>query len=188
MMVFEQKQALRREMRAALAALSPAARAERSAQACAALIALPAFCSAQMVLAYKAMPTECDPAAAARAALGAGKRVAYPLCLPGNRLALYEPLSDNSFAVGKYGILEPVPERCRAVRPGEIDFAIIPGVAFGRDRTRLGHGAGYYDRLLEELPGVKAGLAFDIQLFDAVPVGGLDVKMDIIATNLGIIA
>lgn len=187
MTLSEEKQALRRDMRARLRALSPAECISRSAGACAQLQALPAFQNAAVLLAYCAMPGECDPAAAVDAARAAGKRVAFPLCLAENRLALYEPVLPDALLPGKYGILEPVPARCRRVAPGEVDFAIIPGLAFGRDCSRLGRGAGYYDRLLPEIPGVKAGLAFDFQIVTAVPCGKWDAKMDLIAENNGII-
>lgn len=182
----EEKQALRRAMRICLAELSPEEREMRSAEACARIIAHPAFQSAGMLFAYCAMPQECDPAPAVSAARAAGKRVAFPLCLPENRLAFYEPLAPDAFAPGKHGILEPVPARCRRAAPEEAGFAIIPGVAFGRDCSRLGHGAGYYDRFLPQLSCVKAGLAFDFQVFGTVPHGEWDVKLDFIAENNGI--
>ena len=83
--------------------------------------------------------------------------------------------------------LEPVPDRCRAVLPAEIACAVRPGVAVGRDCSRLGQGAGYYDRLLPELSCPKAGLAFDFQVLERVPCEEWDVKMDLIAENNGII-
>ncbi len=187
MTLAEQKQALRKAMRARLAALRQEERQALSAAACAELTAAPAFLRAEVILAYQAMPQECDPAAAVAAALRAGKRVAYPLCLPGNRLALYEPLSPDSLQPGKYGITEPVPALCRRISPDEVGFAVIPGIAFGRDCSRLGRGAGYYDRLLPELRCMKAGFCFGFQVEDAVPAGELDVKMDTIVSNLGII-
>ena len=187
MRLMEEKQAVRRAVRTRLHAQPPAERALRSADACAQIIAHPAFQRAAVLLAYCAMPQECDPAPAVLAARAAGKRIAFPLCLPGNRLALYEPLAPDALAPGKYGILEPVPDRCRAVFPAEIEFAVIPGVAFGRDCSRLGQGAGYYDRLLPELSCPTAGLAFDFQVLERVPREEWDVKMDLIAENNGII-
>ena len=183
----EEKQVLRRMMRARLAEQDPEERAMRSSEACSHLIAHPAFARAGLLLAYCATPQECDPKQAVEAARAAGKRVAFPLCLPGNQLALYEPLTSDALVPGKYGIFEPVPARSRHIAPEEVEFAIIPGMAFGRDCTRLGHGAGYYDRLLPRLSCLKAGLAFDFQVFGTVPQGEWDSKMDLIAENNGII-
>ena len=65
MRLMEEKQAVRRAVRARLHAQPPAERALRSADACAQLIAHPAFQRAAVLLAYCAMPQECDRPASA---------------------------------------------------------------------------------------------------------------------------
>lgn len=54
---------------------------------------------------------------------------------------------DSVLQPGKYGI--PVPVSPFAVRP---DVILIPCLGFNRDGTRLGYGAGWYDRTLDRLP------------------------------------
>jgi 5-formyltetrahydrofolate cyclo-ligase len=63
---------------------------------------------------------------------------------------------------------------------GVLDLAIIPGVAFDRNRNRLGRGKGYYDRFLENYKCFKIGICFDFQLFEDLPANKYDKKMDLI--------
>jgi 5-formyltetrahydrofolate cyclo-ligase len=47
---------------------------------------------------------------------------------------------------------------------------------------RLGRGAGYYDRILEKVPGFTCGIAFDEQISGELPVEPHDVLVDCILT------
>lgn len=65
----------------------------------------------------------------------------------------------------------------------KIDLIITPGVAFDKERNRLGRGKAYYDKLLKTTKAVKVGVCFDFQLLDSVPVDEHDVKMDYVLTD-----
>ncbi len=181
------KQTFRKEVKARLSSLPLRERQARSRAAAELLLGLPAFRDARCILGYMAMETECDPAFALAAAKEMRKRIVYPKCLPERQLGLYLPLSEDALTPGAYGILEPEPSRCEEIAAEEIDLIILPGLAFGKDMTRLGRGAGYYDRLLSRIRAVKVGFAFDVQLFDTVPVEKWDEKADAVVTNRGII-
>jgi 5-formyltetrahydrofolate cyclo-ligase len=94
--------------------------------------------------------------------------------------------------VGMYKILEPKAELrtvpAKRVDVKEIDLVMVPGVAFDRTGARMGHGKGYYDKLLEharpETPLVA--LAFECQLFPEIPTQSHDVFMDKIITEANI--
>jgi len=67
----------------------------------------------------------------------------------------------------------------------ELDLVMVPGVAFDRRGARMGHGKGYYDKLLQHArPDTPlVALAFECQLFPEVPVAGHDIFMDKIITE-----
>jgi 5-formyltetrahydrofolate cyclo-ligase len=70
----------------------------------------------------------------------------------------------------------------------EPDVILVPVVAFDRMGTRLGHGAGYYDRALS---GIHArgrrpplvGLAFSVQEVPRIPHEPHDIRLDWIVTE-----
>jgi len=61
---------------------------------------------------------------------------------------------------------------------GEIELAIIPGMAFDSAGHRLGRGKGYYDRLLPNLKTAKlTGICFPFQLLEEVPAEAHDISV-----------
>ncbi len=179
----EQKNLLRRRMRGILRGLDAEDMAGQSAAVCKKVTGLPEFASASLVLCYRALARECDPFGIAACAAASGKRVAYPLCMADGSLQLLVPYDESAFLCGKFGISEPDPARSTQVRMADVDFAVIPGVAFDSRCRRMGHGAGYYDRLLENTGAVLVGIAFDEQILPEVPCGELDVRMDYVVSK-----
>ena len=86
---------------------------------------------------------------------------------------------------GVWGIREPDPARCREASIEEIDFILVPGVAFDASGGRLGYGGGFYDRLLGHArPGVpKVAGAFSLQVVAAVPVEDHDCRVTTLVTE-----
>lgn len=70
-----------------------------------------------------------------------------------------------------------------------IDVILVPGLAFDRLGGRLGYGGGYYDRFFEKLESVgkmkplTLAPAFEVQLFDAVPMEEHDFRLDAVVTE-----
>jgi|SRR3989344_5670337 len=71
---------------------------------------------------------------------------------------------------------------------GDIDLAIVPGIAFDRRGVRLGYGKGVYDRLLASSGATRIGLAYDFQIVDELPQEAHDLICDIVVTEERIIA
>ena len=186
----ERLAAAKRELRRAASAARDAVRnrAAAATAACAHLSALAPYRSAAVVLWYVSMPSELATPPAIEAALAEGKRVAVPWC-EGDDLGLWRLKSVSELEPGTWGIPEPPPSRReepeRLVAPQAIDLVVVPGLAFDRRGRRLGHGKGYYDRLLARSSAVRAGLCYEAQVFPEVPAGPRDAVMDWLVTERG---
>lgn len=117
-----------------------------------------------------------------------GKTLVVPYCIE-DRLGLFRLESLEELAQGYFGLWEPRPELRgdpeRQVAPTALDLILVPGVAFDPQGGRLGHGRGYYDRLLAQVrpDAVLVGLAFECQIVPAVPCQTHDVAMDLVLTE-----
>lgn len=146
------------------------------------LLALPEIARARVVLAYGASAEELDPAPAVERLRSRGVSVVYPRVSEAGRLALHVVADDAALKPGAFGIREPAPD-APAIEPARIDAVIVPGVAFDTACGRVGHGGGYYDRLLATLEGAfTVGYAFDEQVLDTVPLEGHDIRLDALVT------
>ena len=124
------------------------------------LLQLPEYRQAEVVLGYMNFGTEFSSERWVARVLAEGKRLFLPkVNHHTNQLDLYRVDDlENQLAAGLWGIREPVVERCeRLNNPNEIEFALLPGVAFSRNGARLGYGKGYYDKLLMKLLAIQLG-------------------------------
>ena len=138
---------------------------------------MPEFVGAKCVFAYAAMSDEVQTMAFIRKWVGR-KRIVLPV-VKGNDLELREFIADEKLIQSEsFGILEP--HGGPLVDLGDIDFAIIPGIAFDRNNNRMGRGKGYYDILLNRALFYKTGVCFDFQLVESVPIDDFDEKMDMV--------
>ncbi len=69
--------------------------------------------------------------------------------------------------------------------PETIDLILVPGLAFSKDRHRLGRGGGFFDRLLagRAANAFKLAICFSFQVVDRVPTDAHDVVMDVVVTD-----
>lgn len=79
--------------------------------------------------------------------------------------------------------------------PETFDLILVPGLAFTPNLSRLGRGAGYYDRWLDTgsrgsqatVRPFRLGVCFDTQIAQFLPTEPHDVQMDAIATECRLI-
>lgn len=156
---------------------------------CEKFVALPEYARAKTVMFYVDVRTEVRTRDYLATALTHEKAIVVPWCNATGELELFRLESMEDLAIGMYKILEPrvelraLPERQVAVEA--LDLIMVPGVAFTRSGARMGHGKGYYDKLLEHArPDVPlVALAFECQLFPEIPTQPHDVFMDKIITE-----
>ncbi|WP_233164403.1 5-formyltetrahydrofolate cyclo-ligase [Chromobacterium sp. ASV23] len=184
------KQALRRRIRRARMALSPAYRAA-SARAIA-RHASRLLKRGKRVGGYLASGSELDLSELLNAALWRNGQVYLPQIPRRGRRLWFTRLgaADRWYLHPRYRILEYAGQRLRAER---LDVIFVPLLAVDRDGYRMGQGGGFYDTTLafrrrHRLSGrpLLVGVAFDCQLVDAVPREAWDVRLDYLLTESGL--
>jgi 5-formyltetrahydrofolate cyclo-ligase len=155
-------------------------------------LALPDYAAAQTVMFYIDVRAEVRTRHSLPEALSSGKKIVVPWCNDQGELELFHLTSMDELAVGMYKILEPKPELRqlpdKQVRAEDLDVVMVPGVAFDRRGGRMGHGKGYYDKLLQHArsDAPLVALAFECQLFPEIPVAPHDIFMDKIITEAAV--
>lgn len=182
------KSTLRQAVLAQRAQLSDAQRTIANAAITQRLRDFPDYQQARTVLAYMNFGTEYSTETWVRDILSEGKKLALPRVNPATKqLELYWVNDlENQLAAGAWGILEPIVARCeRLEHLNEVEFALLPGVAFTREGARLGYGGGFYDKLLARFtyrPTLVAA-AFALQIVAELPQEVTDVKVEWLITE-----
>jgi 5-formyltetrahydrofolate cyclo-ligase len=149
------------------------------------LLAEPAVQRARRIALYAALPDEVPSRPLFDALRGLRESLLFPR-VQDARALVFASVSDwSALRPGRYGVLEP-PDSAAAIEPGEGDLVLVPGVAFDRAGNRLGRGQGYYDRAFPRTaarPPLLMGVAYAIQLLDAVPHAAADRRMDAVLTE-----
>ena len=183
----DERGALRRAMRECRRALPAPARLAAADALAARLLALPFAPQSGFAAGYWAMDGEI---ALHAWQLGLPRAVHY--CLPvlddddTLRFAPWrpgEPLVENRF-----GIPEPDVDASTRLRPDQLDFVVVPLVAFDARGQRLGMGGGWYDRSFAFRRAQAAtprlvGAAFAVQQAGAIPTAPWDVPLDAVCTE-----
>ncbi len=181
------KKALRESVIARRDALDVPQRREHSARILERLLLLPEYREASVVAAYASFGSEFDTSGFLGNVLSAGKQLLLPRINKAERRLELRQVNDlqSELVAGVWGIREP-DGHC-PLRPGaDVDFILVPGVAFTAKGERLGYGGGYYDRLLTGVrpQTCRAAGAFSLQIVDDLPTGEHDQRVHLIVTEL----
>lgn len=167
---------------------------ELSKQICATFMTLPEYEAARTIMFYVDARSEVRTRNSLQDALNTHKKIVVPWCNPQQELELFHLEDMSELALGMYKILEPKPELRhlpqKIVQPEHLDLVMVPGVAFDRRGARMGHGFGYYDKLLSRVRGEapRIALAFECQFFDEIPVQEHDMFMHKIVTEKQVVS
>jgi 5-formyltetrahydrofolate cyclo-ligase len=181
-----EKSELRARMRALRAAVPPDERLRLARAVEGHVFALPEMQAARTVLLFYSFGSEVETSGMAERVHGEGKRLLLPY-LEAERMEAAEVLPDDELVTSSYGPREPA--RRVAVDPADVDVVIAPGLAFDREGYRLGYGGGHYDRYLSRMGtrALRIGIGFAGQLVDRVPREPADERLDLVATDAGIL-
>lgn len=179
------KNAIRQQILAARARLSPQERQVKSESVGRRLFDLPEFCKSRTVLFFVGFGTEVSTISMIERAVEQGKTVVAPrVCEDSDHLELRQVSNPaKELSEGAMGILEPK-RACPEVPLGRIDLIIVPAVAWDSEGYRVGYGGGFYDRLLARNEnGITVGLGFECQIVQQVPRAQHDLGVDMLITE-----
>ncbi|MDD3224149.1 MAG: 5-formyltetrahydrofolate cyclo-ligase [Clostridium sp.] len=144
------------------------------------------FIKSKFIFTYVSFENEVYTHSIIKKALSQGKRICVPKIISKKSgMVACEIKSMQELVEGKYGILEPISDNNK-IDSKDIDFALIPGLAFDKDGYRIGYGGGFYDRFLASADFYKMGLSYEFQFMNNVPKEDFDEKIDGMITEKGI--
>ena len=191
MVINDRKQELRQKLLSHLLSLTKNEIKRRSNNVEENLSNLPIYKGAKKVMAYYPLRGEVDVLKMIRKDL-TEKQFCFPVMdLKTKSIRAFRVKNlDEDFVSGPYGVMEPDVRKTEEMDIKEIDMVIVPGLGFDYQKNRLGRGAGFYDRFLENLaPSIKkVGIAFECQLLENLPIHlPTDQKVDIVVSEKDII-
>ncbi|KAK0495967.1 5-formyltetrahydrofolate cyclo-ligase [Armillaria luteobubalina] len=200
-----EKRAMRKALSSTLKNISPAVIEEQSKAVADRVLAFDAFRESKTISCYLSMPTmELDTSTLVQEIVRSNKTLYVPKISPDGRMDFLEIHGADdikSLSSGLWGIREPgstwngIPRRnALDAVCDKLDMILVPGVAFDRTLSRLGHGKGYYDKYISEYEAsgrprpLLVALALEEQVVDSIlPVDDHDQKMDMIVTPMEVI-
>lgn len=150
------------------------------------ILACDAYRKAKCIMGYLAFGNELSIDLVLSQALADGKIVAVPHIISSVDMISVHLRNMDDFDLDRYGIRSI---RCpfEKVLPQTLDLILVPGVAFGIDGSRLGMGAGYYDRFLPQADkALFMGIAYDQLIQSQLPADNYDIFMQCLASESGI--
>lgn len=189
----DRRRSLREKLRNRRAAIPVETAAAAATAACGWLASSAEFRNAQNVAGYIAVRSELDPRPLLDLALGGGKSVFLPRITGAGAMVFVPWHSDSVMIPNRFGIPEPETGGEEIASNDTLDLVIVPLIGFDTDGTRLGTGAGYYDRAFAYKRGsphrrpVLAGYAYALQQCNTLEAAEWDVPLDLVATEEGII-
>lgn len=184
----EQKEVLRKKMKASLNRMKHDEYNELSKQIANGLFDTDEWKNAEIIGITISRGKEIDTSYIIRKAWEVGKQIAIPKCLPKTKGMDFRIFSDyKELEIVYYGLQEPKVEETNSVLPNQIDLLIVPGLIYDERGYRIGFGGGYFDRYLSTYPNETITLAFDLQVVKEIPNEAFDLPVQKIITDKKVI-
>lgn len=178
----QSKEDVRKTMKNRLSAVSAAQAAAWSDAVCARLLVLPQYQRASRFMAFLNMKGEVSLDAFLIQALREGKEVYVPHCVDNGQMEAVQLTSLQDVEQGMYGIRVPK-AGSHCIAPEQLEWILVPGLAFDAEGHRLGRGAGFYDRYLQRAQqAAVTAVAWDIQIIPHVPTEAHDYRVPAVLT------
>ena len=188
---------LRAEQRARRRALSAQDRSSASRQFARILRRSNLLRPGRHLAVYVAHDGEADPSAIVRLARRNGCKLYLPAIADyrHRRMEFRRYARDTRLRPNRYGIPEPERSAASRIAARHLDLVLLPLVAVDARGTRLGTGAGFYDRCLQHLRAGRRwrrpkliGLAYEFQRVDQLAAQAWDVPLDALLTEKNLYA
>ena len=183
MTVTEQKKALRRELLALRQAIPEPEKAAADKALCDCIAAHQAFLNADLLLVFSTVRGEPELRPLYEHALALGKALAFPVCV-GQEMTFHTVSALDVLCPGRFGILTP-PQDAPLAHPTARTLCLMPGLAAGKDGSRLGYGGGFYDRFLDTFGGITLFPIYERLVLSTLPVEGTDHRVAHLVTEKG---
>jgi len=186
---------IRRQLRGARRSLDPGVQIHHAEEVVRTIVSSTVLLRGAVCAAYLAhIPEgELDTEALISRLLSMGKTVGCPVVGPANTMDFYRLTPSTLLIRNRYGMLEPSTRGVGAgtyLNPLSLSVMFLPVVGFDDAGTRLGMGAGYYDRYLGRLTQTMrpllVGLAHELQrAHNLLPRQPWDIPLDAVVTEAG---
>lgn len=188
------RQQLRRQLRAARRALTPAQQRQAAHGLYRQLAQHPLFRRARHIALYLPNDGEIDPRPLLLEAQRRGKQTYLPVLSdwPRTKMVFQQVRRGEKLRPNRFGIPEPRIQRARQRTIWALDLILLPLVGFDGEGGRLGMGGGFYDRSLAyrarravwQAP-VLLGLAHECQKVERLAQASWDVPLQGTVTDRG---
>lgn len=179
------KQQLRKELKSLRNQLSTAQVEAWSQKICTNILTAPQYSQADVIFGYLAFGNEPNIDAVLQQALLDGKTVCVPQILSATEICALQLSSFDDLQAGPYGIRSV--GAGNVIAPQQLELVLVPGVGFAPNGSRLGMGAGYYDRFLAQAGNaVLLGVTYNALLRAELPVEPYDRPVQYIVTETNV--
>ena len=178
----EQKKEIRKTVRVLKNSTPQEERDARSLAIQETLLSMGVFEKPGTILLYHALPDEVNTElllSTLSNRRGGKKRIILPV-VEGEYLILKEYIPEE-MSSGYRNISEPTGNL--QIDPSEIEFAVIPGIAFDSACNRMGRGKGFYDRFLKDFSGYSIGITYSELFCKSLPFDKNDIPVDKVITD-----